>query len=422
MINVELSNIWGCVSLPDLLSGEKDLFDAHLQLRNNQPEGPDFLSWLDAPESTMARTVMAIRNAARAMAGLGDTLVVIGTGGAVLAAQAGIRMLARRDLEGTVRVLFAGSSLSMRAYGSMLQTLEGHDFCLLLLSGETVRLECGVASRGVRWLMERRYGLEAAKRVFVCAPQGSSMHTMAQEEGYTFLPAPSCLGAEESALSPAALLPMAAAGIDPLAVLEGAENGYREYDLRAFENPVWMYAGARHALEIRGRRTEFFALCDAKLMALGKWWEDCFLRRSVRAGYGVTPAAVELPGAADTLDTIFSGQAAAFETLLRAKLPARRANIELDWKDYDELGFLSERTVGEVEDAFLDAFCQQHASMDAPLIILEPERLSAESFGELMYFFELAASLCAYADGLVPFEFDARRTTRALAERMLRRE
>ena len=54
MIDVELSNIWGSVSLPDLLSGEKDLFDAHMQLRTNQPDGPDFLGWLNAPEGVMA--------------------------------------------------------------------------------------------------------------------------------------------------------------------------------------------------------------------------------------------------------------------------------------------------------------------------------------------------------------------------------
>ena len=46
MINVELSSIWSCVSLPQLLSCEKDLFDAHLHLRSNQPNAPEFLGWL----------------------------------------------------------------------------------------------------------------------------------------------------------------------------------------------------------------------------------------------------------------------------------------------------------------------------------------------------------------------------------------
>ena len=61
---------------------------------------------------------------------------------------------------------------------------------------------------------------------------------MAQEEGYTFLAQPAQLGCADSALSPAALLPMAVSGIEPLSVLEGAGQAYHDYDLRAFENPV----------------------------------------------------------------------------------------------------------------------------------------------------------------------------------------
>ena len=82
MIDVELSNIWGSVSLPDLLSGEKDLFDAHMQLRTNQPDGPDFLGWLNAPEGVMARAVLSIGKAAERIAELGDTLVIVGSGAA----------------------------------------------------------------------------------------------------------------------------------------------------------------------------------------------------------------------------------------------------------------------------------------------------------------------------------------------------
>ena len=74
MIDVELSNIWGSVSLPDLLSGEKDLFDAHMQLRTNSPDGPDFLGWLNAPEGVMARAVLAIGSEGR---GLSDEVLAL---------------------------------------------------------------------------------------------------------------------------------------------------------------------------------------------------------------------------------------------------------------------------------------------------------------------------------------------------------
>jgi len=45
MINVDISNVWTCVTLPELLGSEKEIFDAHNLLRNNQPDGPDLLGW-----------------------------------------------------------------------------------------------------------------------------------------------------------------------------------------------------------------------------------------------------------------------------------------------------------------------------------------------------------------------------------------
>ena len=86
MINVELSNIWSCVSLPDLLSREKELFDAHLHLRSNKPGFPQYLGWLGQPDSLTARSLHAIRSAADAIRANADTLVVLGS---CSAAQAG---------------------------------------------------------------------------------------------------------------------------------------------------------------------------------------------------------------------------------------------------------------------------------------------------------------------------------------------
>lgn len=76
------------------------------------------------------------------------------------------------------------------------------------------------------------------------------------------------------------------------------------------------------------------------------------------------PVPAELPGALDTLDAMLDGSRSAFETFLRIPLPARRRNIELDWKDYDDLGYLSGHSVGEAEGAMFDALVQTHASLD----------------------------------------------------------
>ena len=418
MIDVELSNIWGSVSLPDLLSGEKDLFDAHMQLRTNQPDGPDFLGWLNAPEGVMARAVLSIGKAAERIAELGDTLVIVGSGDAPAAAQAAIRALgAASGLE----LIFAGTSLSTSAYEQLCTRLEGTDFCLLLTAQDAVSIECGVASRAVRWLLDRRYGPEARQHIFVCAPQGCLLHTMAKEEGYTFLPQPAQLGCADSALSPAALLPMAAAGIEPLALLEGAEQAYHDYDLRAFENPVWMYAGARHALELRARRTEFLGVFEPALLPFARWLAGNTARRSCRGGYGVLPVPAELPGDLDAMDAMLAGSRSAFETFLRVPLPARKRKIELDWKDSDGLGYLSGHAVDEADGAMFDALVQTHASLDVPLIVLSAEQLDAPQLGELFYFCELTAALCAATDGLSPFDRKFSSPTRAQTAALLQK-
>ena len=403
MIEVELSNIWGSVSLPDLLSGEKDLFDAHMQLRTNVPDGPDFLGWLNAPEGVMARAVLSIGKAAEQIAELGDTLVIVGSGDAPAAAQAAIRALgAASGLE----LIFAGTSLSTSAYEQLCSRLEGQDFCLLLIAQTAVDMECGVASRAVRWLLDRRYGPEARQHIFVCAPQGSLLHTMAKEEGYTFLPQPAQLGCADSALSPAALLPMAVSGIEPLSVLEGAGQAYHDYDLRAFENPVWMYAGARYALYGKGRATELLGTFDPAFTAFGKWWAQWVCRHPCQDGVGVLPVPMELTGGLDALDLmIASGRYPLFETLLRfAPLSTQKINVEMDWKDYDGLDYLAGRSVGEVEQAAYQAMLDTHAAGDVPVIVLEGETMTPAALGELFYFFELANAIFACACGIDPFD------------------
>ena len=135
---------------------------------------------------------------------------------------------------------------------------------------------------------------------------------------------------------------------------------------------------------------------------------------------GVLPVPAELPGALDTLDAMLDGSRSAFETFLRIPLPARRRNIELDWKDYDDLGYLSGHSVGEAESAMFDALVQTHASLDIPLIILSAGQLDAPQLGELFYFLELTAALCAAADGLNPFDRKRSSPTRAQAAALLR--
>ena len=65
MINVDISNVWGRVSLPDLLALEKEVFDAHMTLTEGSGEGNDFLGWLNLPVEEETEEIRRIRAAAK---------------------------------------------------------------------------------------------------------------------------------------------------------------------------------------------------------------------------------------------------------------------------------------------------------------------------------------------------------------------
>ena len=49
MIKVDISNVWGQLTLADLLAMEKEVADAHATLADGTGEGNDFLGWLNLP-------------------------------------------------------------------------------------------------------------------------------------------------------------------------------------------------------------------------------------------------------------------------------------------------------------------------------------------------------------------------------------
>ena len=103
-------------------------------------------------------------------------------------------------------------------------------------------------------------------------------------------------------------------------------------------------------------------------------------------------------------------------------LPARKRKIELDWKDYDGLGYLSGHAVDEADGAMFDALVQTHAALDVPLIVLScPDAGRAAARRAVLAFFELTAALCAATDGLSPFDRKFSSPTRAQTATLLQK-
>lgn len=392
MINVDISNLWTCVTLPELLGSEQEIFDAHNRLRSGEPDGPDFMAWLGQPDSVTGRLIHSIRRRADQIKDTSGVLVVCGTGSIWRGAKAAVELWG-----GTCEtsIVFVGDSVSSRQWLELTKLLEKQDMSLLIVSDDGLALGPNIASRSLRWLMERKYGQNAKERISVATVVGSCLHRMAQEEGYELFPLPKQAGGTGSVLTAAALIPMAVAGMDPVDVLEGAVEGYKSMDIRSFENPAWLYAAARHVLKGKGRTRELMCHTDKNLDSFCRWWQY----HAWRHEDGICPDAVLLPEGMRALDALVQSDPTVFETVLWFSPGTQKIPVEMDWKDYDGLGFLSGRTLDETETALREAMTLCHNDLGVPVLDIQCGELTAAAVGELFYLFELTSALTAAMSG-----------------------
>ena len=410
MITVDISGIWGEVSLPDLLGVEKEIFDAHMKLTEANGQGADFLGWMDLPAEEETDEIRRIRAAADRIRENSDALVVIGIGGSYLGPRAAIELLqgVNRNMgKGVTQVLYAGNTLSTRAWNELVKLLEGKDFSIAIISKSGTTTEPAIATRALRWLLERKYGTEEAKKrtYAITDPENGALRQMAREEGWESFVIPPNVGGRFSVLTAVGLLPMAVAGIDPMEVLKGAYEAKQEYDLRSFENPVWLYAATRNLLYRKGRQIELLTCFEPAFRSMGAWWQQLFGESEGKDGKGLFPAYAEFTADLHSLGQLIQqGSRNLFESMIRFDGPENPVTIAGDYKDLDGLNYLEGRTLEFVDEQAYRGTLAAHTDGGVPVITLEAGKLDAAKVGELFWFFELSCGISAYTLGVNPFD------------------
>lgn len=403
MISVDISNVWEQLSLPDLLEMEKEVFDAHSALA----EGGDPLGQPDLPS---ADDLLRIAQAAEKIRADSDVCVVVGAGGALLGSQAAVELLqgSHRNLgkgKGDPMLLFAGNSLSTRHWNRLTGLLKEADFSVIVISGSGTVLESAIAFRGLRWMLERKYGTdEASKRIYaVTVPCRSALRQMAEEAHWETFDIPAGAGECCSPLTAAGLLPMAAAGIDIAALLQGAAEAVEQYDLRSYDNPMWLYAAVRNLLQRSGKTMELLAGWEPEFKLFGMWWQQLFGQREGTDGKGLFPVPLMYPADLRSLDRMLrQGPRNFFETLIRFDPPEQKHTIVGQWNDPDGLNYLEGSTLDQVEDQTYQATVSAHADGSIPVITVDCGPLDEAALGQLFRFLELSCAISARVLGVTP--------------------
>ena len=411
MIKVDISNVWGDLSLPDLLNAEKEVFDAHMTLTEGTGYGSDYTGWLNLPVTEETAEIKRIRAAAQKIRSDSDVFIIIGIGGSYLGPRAAIELLqgCNPNLnkgKGNPQIFFAGNNLSTRSWNELTRLLEGKDFSIAIISKSGTTTEPAIATRALRWLLERRYGTEGArKRTYaITDPINGALRQMATEEGWESFVIPPDVGGRYSVLTAVGLLPMAVAGIDPMEVMLGAYEAKQEYDIRSFENPVWLYATARNLLYRRGKAIEIMEAFEPGYRMMGSWWQQLFGESEGKDGKGIFPVCADFTTDLHSMgQMIQQGERNIFETMVRFDPPAQEMVIQGDYKNLDGLNYLEGKSLAFVDEQAFQGTLAAHVDGNVPVITIDMGPLNAKKLGEMFYFFQLACGVSAYMLGVNPF-------------------
>ncbi|MBR4017683.1 MAG: glucose-6-phosphate isomerase, partial [Oscillospiraceae bacterium] len=404
MIKVDISNIWEELSLPELLNAEKEVFDAHMTLSEGNGAGSDFLGWLDLPVNEETEEIRRIQAAAKQIRSDSDVFVVIGIGGSYLGPRAAIELMqgCNHNIgkgKGNPQIYYAGNTLSTRAWNELQRLLEGKDFSIAIISKSGTTTEPAIATRALRWLLERKYGTEGAKKrtYAITDPVNGALRQMANEEGWESFIIPPNVGGRYSVLTAVGLLPLAVAGIDIMEIMRGAYEAKQAYDIRSFENPVWLYAAARNLLYRKGKAIEILESFEPGFKMMGGWWQQLFGESEGKDGKGIFPVSAEFTPDLHSLgQMIQQGERNIFETMVRFDAPVQKLTIGGDYKNLDGLNYLEGKTLDFVDEQAFQGTLAAHVDGNVPVITMDMGQLDNAKLGEMFYFFELACGVSAY--------------------------
>ena len=412
MIKVDISNVWGQVSLPDLLAMEKEVFEAHKTLTEKTGEGNDFLGWLDLPVTEPTEEMKRIMAAAKQIRSDSDVCVVVGIGGSYLGPRAAIELLQgpNHNLgkgKGDPQIFFAGNGLSTRHWNELMRLLEGKDFSVVVISKSGTTTEPAIAFRGLKWMLERKYGTDGSrKRIYAVTDAArGALRQMADEEGWETFIIPDDVGGRFSVLTPVGLLPIAVAGIDIEALMRGAAQMMENCEKGSFACPAWKYAAVRFELLKAGFPIEILACYDPAFRFMSEWWKQLYGESEGKNGKGIFPASVDFTADLHSMGQyIQDGQRFLFETVVRLGASNCQAYVPKDEADGDGLNFLAGQSMDFIRDRAMEGTLLAHTEGGVPNLIVEVDGKTPEALGQLIYFFEYACGLSGYLLEVNPFD------------------
>ena len=412
MLNVKLFHMKKFIPLPYEEALAPRLQIAQDKLQNATGAGNDFVGWVHLPRNYDRAEFARIKQAAAKIQSNSKALVVIGIGGSYLGARGVIECLCSPNYnlkkKDTPNIYFVGNGLSSDSLNEVMELLGDDDFSVNVISKSGTTTEPAVAFRFFREKLVEKYGKEGAgERIFATTDKArGALKSLADAEGWETFVVPDDVGGRYSVLTAVGLLPIAVTGIDIDALMRGAAMMMDTCVQSGCDNnPAWRYAAARYQLYRSGKSVEILGCYDPSFRFMAEWWKQLYGESEGKEGKGLFPASVEFTADLHSMGQyIQEGQRLMFETIVRFGASERQLLVPRDEQDGDGLNFLAGKSLDFIRDRATEGTLLAHTEGGVPNLIVEVEGRSAESLGQLIYFFEYACGLSGYLLDVNPFD------------------
>ncbi|MDP1622392.1 MAG: glucose-6-phosphate isomerase [Bacteroidales bacterium] len=413
-LRVDISQVNSFIGNQNWLAVQDEMHEYHRQLITHSGHGNDYLGWLNLPaelDNTLLERIKADAEKIRQMA---ELFVVIGIGGSYLGSKAVIEALGNpfEDLMGGSDypyVVFAGENLSGSYHTHLMALLDKKEYAVAVISKSGITTEPAIAFRLIRQHIEAKYGkAEARKRIFAITDASrGALKKLSDTEGYSSYVIPDDVGGRYSVLTPVGLLPIAVAGFDVEALVNGAMN-MRETALHSSDfnqNPCTHYAAARNLLYRSGKFVEILVAFEPGMQYMIEWWKQLFGESEGKERKGIFPAGVIFTCDLHSMGQyIQDGMRLLFETVISVGETSTPLVVPHDPENLDGLNFLSGMRLSEINRQAELGTMLAHVDGGVPNIKIIIPSINEYNLGQLIYFFEFACALSGYALGVNPFD------------------
>lgn len=409
-MELKLTGLSGFVNADELQNMKALVKAAQDTLHDGTGAGNDFLGWVDLPESYDREEFAKIKAAAEKIQTTCDVLIVIGIGGSYLGARAAIEFVNGQMYngirpKGIPEIYFVGNNISSSYLNDIVQIIGKRDFCVNVISKSGTTTEPAIAFRIFKKMLEEKYGKKDANdRIFATTDKArGALKKLADDEGYETFVVPDDIGGRFSVLTAVGLLPMAAAGVDIEAAMDGAAAARKAFGA-GVDHDCATYAALRNILYRKGKGMEILVNYEPSLVMLGEWFKQLFDESEGKDHKGIFATSANFSTDLHSIGQfIQDGARNLFETVVWVKEPRGESVIEETDVDIDGLNYLAGKSVQFVNSKAYQGTLMAHMDGGTPNILLEIDRADAWHFGYLVYFFEKACGISGYLLGVNPF-------------------